>query len=138
MAIFFLFAQKGPTICCRLPDEASFLEIGGGVSPPPPYPPGSFGPAHKTKKTTTTLVKLFIMFEQTSLQEICLYLVSRRMHGLFFNRECRMKFQGIVALFISEPVSVTNGADCNKVLVLKFFFKLSIISEDVHQSESRI
>ena len=48
-----------------------------------------------------------------------------------------MKFQGIVALFISE-LSITNGTDCNKVLVLKFFFKLSIISEDVNQSESRI
>ena len=38
MAIFFLFAQKGPTICCRLPDKASFLEIGGVYHPliPPP------------------------------------------------------------------------------------------------------
>ena len=43
MAIFFLFAEIGPTICCRLPDEASFLEIGGCITPQ--YPPGSFGPA---------------------------------------------------------------------------------------------
>ena len=47
MAIFFLFAQKGPTICCRLPDEASFLEIGGGCITPS-YPPGSFGPDYCT------------------------------------------------------------------------------------------
>ena len=40
--IFFLFAEIGPTICCRLPDEASFLEIGGVYHPS--IPPGSFGP----------------------------------------------------------------------------------------------
>ena len=36
------FAEIAPTICCRLPDEASFLDIGGGVyHPPPPHtPPG--------------------------------------------------------------------------------------------------
>ena len=36
MAIFFLFAEIGPTICCRLPDEASFLEIGGCITPHTP------------------------------------------------------------------------------------------------------
>ena len=36
---WFLFAEIGPTICCPLPDEASFLQNGRGVSPPH-TPPG--------------------------------------------------------------------------------------------------
>ena len=39
---FFLFAEIGPTICCRLPDEASFLEIGGVYHPS--IPPREFRP----------------------------------------------------------------------------------------------
>ena len=39
MAIFFLFAEIGPIICCHLLDEASFLEIGGGCITPH-TPPG--------------------------------------------------------------------------------------------------
>ena len=36
---WFLFAEIGPTICCPLPDEASFLQNGRGVSLPH-TPPG--------------------------------------------------------------------------------------------------
>ena len=39
---WFLFAEIGPTICCPLPDEASFLQNGRGVSPP--IPPQEFRP----------------------------------------------------------------------------------------------
>ena len=39
---WFLFAEIGPTICCPLPDEASFLQNGRGVSPP--KPPREFRP----------------------------------------------------------------------------------------------
>ena len=40
---WFLFAEIGPAICCPLPDEASFLQNGRGVSPPP-HTPQEFRP----------------------------------------------------------------------------------------------